>query len=377
MTHANRTGARMLDLPQARGAAALERVTEPSALALAHRLQVTMPAASSRQAMQLRLADAAALGPRTAAQRRAVESIRRSPALRSQFLRLDNAFGDPSAPLQLRLNPLDGEKPGRLPDNERTLKDLLAANGLALTDRQKARSDPVHEADLNERLQRVLAAEQKFEGKNLTSAKRRTLRDLLAFEYDALVDRAGRYRDDADSAYDAELSAQAQAIRNDYPGVDELYKGGVPWKTALPSITPSARSAKWVSTPDFAEAVRARYKLLFKTGAPVAAALSAIDQGSLDGETQAVNKQLDLWKKKPYDAPGCNDNGTWGTSKAGAGAAFAVSQVNARVWTELKKWWQGKEGTYVTPSDTSNYSLKKHRDTQDLSPTFNYHINVG
>lgn len=90
-----------------------------------------------------------------------------------------------------------------------------------------------------------------------------------------------------------------------------------------------------------------------------------------------MNRQLDLWKKKPYDAPGCNDNGTWGTSKTGAGGAFAVSQVNARVWTELKKWWQGKEGTYVTPSDTSNFSLKKHRDTQDLSPTFNYHIDVA
>ena len=63
---------------------------------------------------------------------------------------------------------------------------------------------------------------------------------MLAFEYDGLVDRAGRYRDDADAAYSAELDATAQAIRKDHPAVDELYKGGAPWKTVLPSITPSA-----------------------------------------------------------------------------------------------------------------------------------------
>jgi hypothetical protein len=377
MTHASRTSARLHETSRARGPAALGRVTESSALALADHKQARAPAAGARQSLQLRLIDAAELGPRAAAQRRTVESIRASLAPRTPWRHLDSACGDPSAPLQLRLNPLDGDKPGRLPDNERTLKDLLAANGLALADRQKARSDPAHEADLNDRLQRVLAAEEKFEGKNLKPAQRRTLRDLLAFEYDGLVDRAGRYRDDADAAYSAELDATAQAIRKDHPAVDELYKGGAPWKTVLPSITPSARIAKWVTTPVFAEAVRARYKLLYKTGAPVAAALSANDQSALDGETEAVNRQLDLWKKKPCDAPGCNDNGTWGTSKTGAGGAFAVSQVNARVWTELKKWWQGKEGTYVTPSDTSNFSLKKHRDTQDLSPTFNYHIDVA
>jgi len=297
---------------------------------------------------------------------------------------MDSAFGDPSAPLQLRLNPLDsGEKPGRLPDNERTLKDLLAANGLALADRQKARSDPVHDADLNDRLKRVLAAELKFEGKNLTSAKRRTLRDLLAFEYDGLVDRAGRYRDNADAAYSAELDAAAQAIRKDHPKVDELFKGGAPWKAVLPSITPSTRISKWVLTPVSMDArpCRGRPRALqaarFDGGASRRGAVGHGPDDAFDGETEAVNKQLDLWKKKPYNADGCNQNGTWGTSQTGAGAAFAVSQVHARISAELKKWWQGKEAIYVTPSDTSNCSLKKHHDTQDLSPTFNHHVNVG
>jgi hypothetical protein len=72
-------------------------------------------------------------------------------------------------------------------------------------------------------------------------------------------------------------------------------------------------------------------------------------------------------------------NGTWGTSKGGVGASFAATHLNAKVWAELKTWWQGKQGTYITPSDTTTWSLKKYRElpaNSTLSPTFNFHVYV-
>ncbi|HRC38508.1 MAG TPA: hypothetical protein PK420_10595, partial [Rubrivivax sp.] len=75
MTHASRTSARLHETSRARGPAALGRVTESSALALADHKQARAPAAGARQSLQLRLIDAAELGPRAAAQRRTVESI--------------------------------------------------------------------------------------------------------------------------------------------------------------------------------------------------------------------------------------------------------------------------------------------------------------
>jgi hypothetical protein len=280
--------------------------------------------------------------------------------------------------VQRALIPLVAEnKPGRLPENERTLKDLLNANGFERIHRDKARSLTAHREDLNDRMTRVLAVEEKFQP-SLTPAKRRNLRAKLAFEYEALVDAADGYRDDADSAYHAELTSAAEMIRSENPTVDELFKGGELWKAVEPTLIPSERIGKFVDTDTFAKAVRARYRQIYKVKAPAASSLNPAEVVVFNGEMDAIQAQLESWKTKGYNAPGCNANGTWGTSKAGAGDAFNPSSVSAKVWVELRAWWRGKPSTYVTPSDTSNYSLKKHRQAAEhLSPTFNYHINVG
>jgi hypothetical protein len=308
----------------------------------------------------------------------------RAPSRATARLGLPHAVGNialASPPVVQRgLIPLDAQdRPGRLRDEERTLKDLLAANGFQLADRQKARSDGAHEADLLARMNRVLAVEAKFESSNISAVKRRKLRAQLAYEYDSLTDAAGRYRDDADAAYDAALTAEAQRIRTVNPTVKELFKGGNPWKAAKPAIVFPDRFGKFTDAETYAEAVRARYKKLYKEPAAVASGLSQLDQARLQDEKDGVTAQLAAWSTKRYDAPGCNINGTWGTSKGGAGGSFAASHLNTKVWAELRTWWQAKPGAYITPSDTTTWSLKKYRNlpaNSQLSATFNYHVFV-
>ncbi len=318
---------------------------------------------------------------RTAGNAAVAGLIGRAPPLAGEFPHAAGNVALASPPVVQRgLIPLDAkDKPGRLRDDERTLKVLLEANGFQLVDRQKARSDGAHEADLIARLNRVLAVEAKFESSDISPAKRRKLRAQLAYEYDSLTDAAGRYRDDADADYDAALTAAAQLIRTVNPTVNELFKSGNPWKTAKPTIAFPVRFARLTDAEPYAEAVRARYKKLYKGPAVVASGLSQPDQVRLQEEKNGVTAQLQAWRNKQWNAPGCNSNGTWGTSKGGAGAGFAASHLNTRVWAELRTWWYGKEGTYITPSDTTTWSLKKYRKlsaNSPLSPTFNYHIDV-
>ena len=284
----------------------------------------------------------------------------------------------PSRVVQRDLIPLNAQdRPGRLRDNETTLKDLLAANGLTLVDRQKARSDDGHDADLVARMQRVLAVEAKFSGSNINPAKRRMLRSELANEYDELVDTAERYRDDADAAYDAALTAEAQRIRTGNPTVNELFKNQGPWQAAEPGVVLAARIAKFQGREKYLDNVRSRYKALYKTGMAAPSPLSGPDQAALQAEKVAVEAQLTAWANKQWNAPGCNANGTWGTSAGGAGAGFAATHLKPSVWAELKTWWRGKQNTYVMASDTTTYSLKKFRvlgQGDDRSRTFNYHI---
>lgn len=274
-------------------------------------------------------------------------------------------------------------KPGRLPDNEAvSLNALLKANGFTDDDCLMARSDTVQKADLDSRFQAVLAVEDKFtHGSNVDSGKRRAFRIELENTYDLLLDAAERYRDDASDAYDNALNAEVTKIRTANPAVNQLFKGNGPWKDgAAAGVVLDARVAKWVSLASFQEAVFKAYNKQYKPNAgPVVQPLTQQEQQALQSEKDRVNAQLAIWDApgNPLraDAQGCNINGTWGTSAGGAAANFNATHLSDRVWARLKKWWQAKAGAYVTPSDTTTYSLKMYRNVADtISATFNYHI---
>lgn len=277
-------------------------------------------------------------------------------------------------------------KPGRLRETEaESLVKLLEANGYQLADRKKARSDPAHDNDLQARFQRVVAIEQKFNGSNIDPQKRRKLRVSLADEYDQLLDAADQYRDDADVAYEAAVSAAVTEIRDANPTVNQLFKGGPgPWNTkardAIDEGKIGARLLKLTTVEEFRETIFKSYNNQFKPGgkAPVVAPLTAQEQAVLDAEIAGVNAQLQIWNNNlPYNAQGCNDAGTWGTCITGA-VNFQPTHLSDRVWAKLRQWWRKKSRAYVTPSETTTWSLKMYRDVDPnvYSATFNYHVYV-
>lgn len=288
------------------------------------------------------------------------------------------------AVVQRGLYPLDAPmRPGRLRQTEAvSLDELLRANGYEVADRKKARSDPAHKADLDARFQWVTQTDGKFDGSNIKPQKRRKLRALLATEYDQLLDAAERYRDEATAAHEAAIDGVVTDIRKANPTVNRLFKGGSgPWNTGARDATDGnkigTRLLAFTAVEDFRAAVFTRYNARFKPGgtAPAIAPLSAQEQAALAAEKAGVNAQLQTWNNLPYDAQGCNAAGTWGTCVTGS-LNFQPSHLTERVWTKLRQWWRTKAGAYVTPSETTTWSLKMYRDTDNLSATFNYHVYV-
>ncbi|MFD0205800.1 MULTISPECIES: hypothetical protein [Saccharothrix] len=275
------------------------------------------------------------------------------------------------------LNDLTKPKPGRVPDHERvSLKALLNGNGFTDVEYLKACSADADAQDLNTRFARVEAVEKQFDSSNITSQKRRKLRIDLETEYDLLLDAAQRYVGDATTAYQDAVEAQVDVLRGENPGKDEMFMNI--WKDRSPRIAPDARLAKWVVADQFRTDIRNRYKAKYKLRAAKVSPLTEQEQHALQVEQHNITVQLNAWDGKRDDAQGCNDIGTWGTSAGGAGAGFAVSAVSRNVWNELAVWWRGKQNTCITPSDTSNWSLKKSRVVNDnRSPRFNYHINIA
>jgi hypothetical protein len=299
------------------------------------------------------------------------------------------ALRDPSPPgrqpvLQRKLIPLDAQlKPGRLPDNEAvSLVELLKSNGYSLDDRKKARSQDTDKSDLESRFQRVLAIEARFSGSNINPGKRRELRAALANEYDQLLDAAERYRDDANDAYETAVDGFVAQIRTANP-VERLYKGNGPWKdtwkNAIDDASIGVRILKFSDSESFREEVFKRYNAKFRPGgqSTAPAPWTPAEETNLQDEKDRVNAQLQAWQTIANNAQGCNINGTWGTSAGGAGANFAATHLTERVWAKLRKWWRSKGGAYITPSETTTWSLKMYRDNAgNLSPTFNYHAYV-
>lgn len=129
----------------------------------------------------------------------------------------------------------------------------------------------------------------------------------------------------------------------------------------------------------FEEAVFKRFNALHGQGPAAApAGLSVQDTQTLNNEKQGINNQLAIWQNLPPNAAGCNADSTWGTSFGGAVPGFNPHHVNAAVWAKLRQWWGRKTGAYITPSLTTTWSLKMWRDVgnANLSPTFNYNVNV-
>jgi hypothetical protein len=274
------------------------------------------------------------------------------------------------------LNPLDANyKPGRVPDSEAVSLDaLLKGNNFSDSDVAKAQSAPADKTDLLNRFQAVMAVEAQFVP-GLMPAGRRLLRSELEFVYGQLLDAAQRYWDDAEVVYRNALNAEVLQLRTEYPQTNELFMNI--WTERSKQVALDARSAKWANVNTFRGDIRTEYKARYKLGIAPVSTLSVQQQQELAAEKTNITTQLNAWANKRWDAQGCNENGTWGTSAGGSGNTFQVSTVSPKVWTEVSAWWRAKENAYITPSDTSRWSLKKYRIVNDdRSSTINYHINV-
>jgi hypothetical protein len=59
---------------------------------------------------------------------------------------------------------------------------------------------------------------------------------------------------------------------------------------------------------------------------------------------------------------------------------FSHNKLTTAVWGVLREWWGSEKGrTHDTESLTAHHSLKRKRDggANDLSPMFNYHIELA
>jgi hypothetical protein len=129
----------------------------------------------------------------------------------------------------------------------------------------------------------------------------------------------------------------------------------------LPPLIRAKRDARltWSSDEEFVEDV---FKIYAEGNRPIAQQLSAAESASLQAEKQAVTTQLAVWATVSATAHGVNANGTWGTSKDGATNDVdfrSLPKLNAAVWRELRRWWIAKDHSYVTPSETTDFSLKR------------------
>lgn len=281
----------------------------------------------------------------------------------------------------------DGQpRAGRVPPAEKaSLGLLLAGNGFDAIAVRKAMSLPVNAAALRKQFAVVMNVDDDFlnyQGKeNWQVRARGKLRVRLEVEYHRLLSLAEVFRDEADDAYDQIVVTEAAALVATPPKATQFFKSKDPWKSFVGSLKERMpdQLGKFTNEHNFAEAVFKRANLMVKPVKPAPPGLTPAQQVELDDEKAAVNVQLALWANVSANAPGCNPQGTWGTSKGGAGNGFAATTVSQAVWRKLRAWWIRKDGAYITPSDTTTHSLKMWRDVDNanLSPTLNYHINVA
>ena len=113
--------------------------------------------------------------------------------------------------------------------------------------------------------------------------------------------------------------------------------------------------------------------------------LNESDQADFMREVASIQAQLNAWKNVRRvngswsTVPGCNADGTWGTSAGGVGGAYSESRASTRAGEKIREWWMEEKGGYLGDSRTSLVSLKKDLASQggERSPKFNYHIRFG
>lgn len=275
---------------------------------------------------------------------------------------------------------------GRMPAVEReSLIKLLENNGFDQTARNKARSVPADKAELAERFTTVKDSDLEIDSyggsSNFNVRMRKKLKARLEAQYMGLLGFAESCRDDADDRYVQAVADAAAALVAKGPdaGKNKFFKSSMNWKDFQNKDLPGYFStfSAWESQLTFEEAVFKRANAILSPAPPAAVGLTGEQQQQLDAEKQGVNDQLAIWNNLAPNAPGCSDQGTWGTSRGGSGPGFAATHLQPVVWRKLRQWWLRKACAYVTPSDTSTWSLKMWRDVGDanLSPTFNYHVN--
>jgi hypothetical protein len=219
--------------------------------------------------------------------------------------------------------------------------------------------------------------------------KKNKYKDAIENDYGKILSFAEVKLDEANDAYELALNAAVNTVLAFKARADRKWESGKPLgagkplikhekETVLPPLIGAHYSAAigWVTAEDFQKQVMVG--LSVASSAPPA--LSTADQLRVTNERAAVNAQLVAWATVAHDAPGVNENGTWGTSAGGAAGAFHINAaVSLAAWNALRKWWIRKAHAYVTPSDTSTWSLKMDRDPAvvGLSDRFNYHINVA
>jgi hypothetical protein len=276
--------------------------------------------------------------------------------------------------------------------SESDWKTLVKANGITDGDLKKivALSDAALKKEYGILIDIDAELDSLTETQKTKTKVKNRIKDRIEGQYMRIIDLAKTFVEDANLAYNTRLKSAADGVAAFKAGTDRKFPAGGkikpneslkkhekdgPVKDLIAAIYGKDKVISWVTEDEFRTTVMAKYS----EGVAALSAISATDNARLETEKTAINAQLSVWDTTAIDAPGTNDDGTWGTSAAGAGTHFAVSKVNAIVWAKLKNWWMKTPTAFVTPSDTSTYSLKMDRNPPDdaLSPRLNYHINVG
>jgi hypothetical protein len=240
---------------------------------------------------------------------------------------------------------------GRLPTVEKpSLTALLRNNGFDTVGIAKARGEEIVRDLLDELFEDLMQLDGEiddFPGKKATAMRAREKRKTqIGYKYEQLLQVA------RDARQEAAL----------IPIIEKSYGAHV----------------SFVSKTKFVEDVFKHIRAAAHV--PLAPALTLVQQNQLAAEKVAINAQLVIWSNLAANAIGTNPAGTWGTSFGGAGPGFLIHRLPQVVFNKLQSWWIRKANAYVTDSDTSDRALKMWRDPvafAGLSPTLNYHVNIG
>lgn len=270
---------------------------------------------------------------------------------------------------------------------------LLSENGYSKLDIKKLSSEEIHVEYFEYHFKDLISIDHEIDNlgglRPSTKQKRKNkIKDQIENSYGKILTYAENKVDEANETYSSNLDKGVQSIR-DYQKLNtRTHKNGGAIQSGaalvkhekdeiLPPLIKVGYGAHvgWISENQFVKDVFARYR---GENTPQAQQLSQTDNQTFTQEKDRINTQLAAWQNVAANAQGVNPNGTWGTSSTGS-QNFTISKINSAVWQAIRKWWINKSNAYVTPSETSDYSLKMDRAMPDptKSERINYHINIG